>query len=178
MAKVIFVIFGIVVAAFLFFEPEEPPVEGSYHNEPYGFWVKFPDGWETKATLDDIDLWEIAAYNDYEDKDLAYSTCVKVVVEELAYKMRNDFYYDKAMESFRQLYQNISVESAEDYTVAGRDGKIITISYSFDGYPTKALWYIVTKGKRSYLVGGLAWPQDFEKHKSVFEEVIKSFRLD
>lgn len=178
MAKVLFIIFGIVVAAFLYFEPEEEPLPGSYHNEPYGFWVKFPDGWETEAELKEVGLWEIAGYIPGEDKYLVYATCIKVVVEELCYKMKSDYFCEKSIEGMKQIFPDASFDSVEDYEVAGRDGKIVTMNYSYGGYPIKGLWFLVTKGKRGYVVGGLTWPSDFEKYKPIFDSTIKSFRLD
>ena len=178
MPKVIIVIVAIVIAAFLFMDSSKEPLPGSYHNEPYGFWVKFPDGWKAEAQLDDIGLWSITAFNPGEDRNLAYSTCVRVTVEELAYKVKSDFFYKKVMESVKQLCPDVKIESVEEHSVNGRDGKKIVVSYSDEGYPIKALWYLVTKEKRGYLVGGLTWPNEFDKYRQVFDDAITSFCLD
>jgi len=156
---------------------QEPPEPGSYHNEAYGFWIKFPDGWQVDAGIYD-DLWSVTANEPYTSGYYGILNIVRVAMEEFPYKVKLDFFQKKMEEYIGDYYEGLRIEDKQDIKIAGKKTKLCTITFYDQKTPVKALWCLLTNGKRGYMIIGITSSDRFDGYRDTFEEAIRSFRLD
>lgn len=178
MSRLLLLLLVLVPAGYLLLSPasDSKPVPGSYVNESKGFAIKFPNGWDTEVDIVE-GTWEISAYDPNLTNDATYYNTVRVIVEELPYKVKSDFFYDMVLQKAGSMYCGFSTEEDFELKVGGRKAYGNIVNYIVDGDPVKAYWYVVTDECNGIMVICMARPNEFNGMRRLFEESVSSFRL-
>ena len=173
----ILIIFGllvfVVIAGNAFFK-KTPPEPGRYYNEEHDFSIKFPEGWEITTEYGGKSI--IATCPDHDESD-NFSKVVQVIIQDLPYKPKLDFFFDALLSEYRR---DINTRVKETGNVVIDDTKAKwAITHMFKGgYKAQALVNCMVKGKKAYMIQCVAEPHNFPEHRDIFDMAVRSFRYE
>ena len=151
-----------------------PPEPGRYYNEEHDFSIKFPEGWEITTEYGGKSI--LATCPDHDESN-NFSKVVQVVIQDLPYKPKLDFFFDVLLSEYRRDI-NTRVKEKGDVVIDGTKAKWVAIYMFKESYKAQTLMNCMVKGKKGYLVQCVAEPHNFSEHKSIFDMAVQSFRYE
>lgn len=150
--------------------PKEP---GRYYNGAEDFSLKLPEPWEIREGTMGAAVIVLSPQSGPSDD---FTENVNVVVERLPKSMSAKEYEVATRRMLSTLGDFAPIdEGACD--IDGREAVWVVYSHRMK-HRMKVLMYVLTRGRKAYVITCTATPETFEEYEPVFREVARSFRFE
>jgi hypothetical protein len=154
---------------------KESPEPGRYYNKAHKFSFKVPNFWQFKENYLSA---AVVAFSPQDGPDDKFFENVSISVEKLGLDMSSeDFARDNLARMDMHLKDFAKLDSGTTI-IDGREARWLIYNHHTGPEPVKAITYSFAHNKRGYLITCAAAPEQFDKYKSAFNLIIKSFRLE
>jgi hypothetical protein len=151
-----------------------------YHNATWGFSIKFPEDWMVAEGEEQAEGTAVMGMAPPEDGNDEYPELCLVTAGELDPGMTLDTFFQLMLTSMEEDPSGVQQLETGEANVNGSDAKWIVISLYDPDFNTdiKSLIYVLVQEPRGYVILCMSEAAQFSNHRSEFEGIAESFRLD
>lgn len=143
-----------------------------YSSEEHGFYVKFPEGWGVCKDKNDPNL-VIEALN-YEGENLFVVEEAYVDVNVTSGEMTLDEFFKPFFENIKADKKVVFLEKGQSVFNSRKVKWVVTSEWED---VRKVIRYVFIKGKKVFVVGFSAAPEQFNKNRKLYDQVIINFKF-
>ncbi len=154
------------------------PEPGWYHNETWGFSIKFPEDWvvEEGESEDEPPVIAIAPPENVNDEFL--QAVMVGVMDDVPSGTTLEMFFQLNLRSLKASTPSFKQLEDGKATVNGVDARWATFSGKQGTQNFKCLVYMLLKGERGYLILGMDESAQFLDHKAELKAIAETFRID
>lgn len=147
-----------------------------YYNKAKGFSIAFPEKWQVRENLPNVDVMAISPIES--SKDSLIGTAAVGVEDLPPINISLDKYYEISVRNAKKMLANFNVEEKGSITIDGVPAKWFVADYEKDGRKIKALFYVLVKGEKGFSIVCATVPQHFSKQRVLFDNICRSFKYE
>ena len=151
----------------------------SYHNATWGFSIEFPEDWTVVEGEEQAEGTAVMGMAPPEDANDEYPEFCLVMAVELP-GLTLDTFFQLMLTSMEEDPSGVQQLETGDANVNGSDAKWIVVSLYDPDFNTdiKSLIYVLVEEPRGYMILCMSDAAQFSNHRSEFEGIAESFRID
>jgi hypothetical protein len=166
------IILAILVVFGVSCKQKEP---GRYYNKKHSFSIKFPAGWEINEG--DMKTVVLAIKTDLTQNDI-FPENINVVTSELPGGMNLEAYLNMQVNGIKVILEKISDLEKGFIKIDKNDTAWVSYIYKIGDITFIAKSYFIIVNKTVFTITFVADKEDYKKIVPVFEDTVKSFRLE
>jgi hypothetical protein len=154
---------------------EAPAFKGElYMNKEKGYSIEFPAGWTKQERFMGLDVIALSPADTPKD---SFRENASVLSGKLDAPITLDLFYSENLKNLQKALNNFKLEGSGDINVDGQAAKWVLYTHKQGNFESKVIQYFIMKGDYAYLITCGGEPTVYDKYKSTFESIVKSFKF-
>lgn len=146
-----------------------------YYSRDYRISVNFPVSWEMAQEQDDASLGAVSPIEKTGDLFRENANVTSFPIDE---HDQVGTYVEAYLSLLNSQLSNFELVEVVDVQLDGESAVKLVYRADFDGENYQTFQVFAIKGRRAYLVTGMAEPEMYPHYSAVFEQIVTSFRFE
>lgn len=146
----------------------------TYINKIKGYSINFPADWNKQEGFMGLDVITLSPSETPQDK---FRENASVLSGKLDTPITLDEFYSENLKNLQKSLIDFKLEGTGDTTLDGQKAKWVLYTHKQGNFVSKVIQYFIMVGDHAYLITCGAEPEAYDKYKSTFEAIAKSFHL-
>lgn len=145
-----------------------------YVNKEKGYSIEFPSGWTKQERFMGLDVIALSPAETPKD---SFRENASVLSGKLDAPITLDLFYSENLKNLQKALNNFKQDGSGDSTVDGQPAKWVLYTHKQGNFESKVIQYFIMKGDYAYLITCGGEPAAYDKYKSTFDSIVKSFKF-
>lgn len=144
----------------------------TYSNKETDFTLKYPGTWEKKDRTSGAAVTLLAPKGDGKE---AFRANLTVVEQDIPSDTDLKKFSDASLSVMDKLLKGYKELGRTEISLGATKAIQVIYTYSFEDFELKSVLVLTVSGKHGYAITGAAETSTFDKNKTAFDEIVKSF---
>lgn len=153
--------------------PAETVKLEKYINSEKGYSIEYPSTWK-KTDVPQLDIVLFAPSIGDANRPRA---SLNIVSENVGAIVPLNTFYNESVNNLKETLKEVNIENSGSATINGVESKWVIYTHVMQNVKFRVLQYFIASDKSVYLITFGAVDQDFDRYKSEFEEIVKTFTI-